>query len=215
MKKVLLLILFLPILLFGETTNNYKIAIGEEVYYSSFSIAKTDSLILYTYRHEAEEQINYYNQNGTTQKFTHKNSANNVDLIAIKDGRNIILKGTSGEKIIDTIIKINERPWKQSMSYSLSGFAFGDKEKIEYWIVRLDKFKGEKMQAEKAGNECIIIKDKEYHAMKVIIRAAGLRSKFWSGHYWFRISDGLFLKYEGWNGLPGSTKTIIKLIEKE
>jgi len=215
MKTVLLFLLFLPILLFSETTNNYKIAIGEDIYYSSFSIAKTDSLILYIYRHEEEEQINYYNQNGITQKFTYKDSVNNVDLIAIKDGRNIILKGTSGEKIIDTVIKIDERSWKQSMSYSLSGFAFGDKEKIEYWIVRLDKFKGEKMQAEKAGNEDITIKDKEYQAVKVIIKAAGLRSKFWSGHYWFRASDGLFLKYEGWNGLPGSTKTIIELLEKE
>jgi len=215
MKTVLLFLLFLPILLFSETTNNYKIAIGEDIYYSSFSIAKTDSIILYIYRHEAEEQINYYNQNGITQKFTYKDSVNNVDLIAIKDGRNIILKGTSGEKIIDTVIKIDERSWKQSMSYSLSGFAFGDKEKIEYWIVRLDKFKGEKMQAEKAGNEDITIKDKEYQAVKVIIKAAGLRSKFWSGHYWFRVSDGLFIKYEGWNGLPGSTKTIIELLEKE
>ena len=215
MKKFLLFFLFLPILLFSETTNNYKIAIGEDIYYSSFSIAKTDSLILYTYRHEAEEQINYYNQNGTTQKFTHKNSANNVDLIAIKDGRNIILKGTSGEKIIDTVIKLDEKTWKQSMSYSLSGFAFGDKEKIEYWIVRLDKFKGEKMQAEKADAEEITVSGKQYHAIKVKISAAGLRSKFWAGHYWFRISDGLFLKYEGWNGLPGSTKTIIELIEKE
>lgn len=215
MKKVLLFFLFLPILLFSETTNNYKIAIGEDIYYSSFSIAKTDSLILYIYRHEAEEQINYYNQNGTTQKFTHKDSANNIDLSIIADGRNIILKGISDGNIIDKIIKIDENPWKQSMSYSLSGFALGDKEKIEYWIVRLDKFKGEKMQAKKAGTEFITINGKQYHTAKVKISAAGLRSKFWSGHYWFRISDGLFLKYEGWNGLPGSTKTIIELIEKE
>jgi len=215
MKKALLLFLFLPILLFSETTNNYKIAIGEDIYYSSFSIAKTDSLILYIYRHEAEEQINYYNQNGTTQKFTHKDSTNNIDLIAIKDGKKIILKGISCENIIDTVIKIDESPWKQSMSYSLSEFALSGEEKIEYWIIRLDKFKGEKMQAEKAGTENITIKDKSYLAVKVKISAAGLRSKFWSGHYWFRVSDGLFLKYEGWNGLPGSTKTTIEFLEKE
>ena len=215
MKKILLTIFFLPILLFCETINNYKIEIGEDVYYSSFSTTITDSLILYIYRHEVEEQINYYNFDGLTQKFTHKDSTRNIDLIAIKDGRNVILKGISGEKIVDTIIKLDESPWKQSMSYSLSGFAMGDKEKIEYWIVRLDKFKGEKMQAEKAGTEDITIKGTQYNTVKVKISAAGLRSKFWAGHYWFRISDGLFLKYEGWNGLPGSTKTIIELIEKE
>ncbi len=215
MKKYIIFILFLPTLLFSEATNYYEIAIGEDVYYSSFSTTTTDSLILYIYRHEVEEQINYYNFDGITQKFTHKDSTRSIDLIAIKDGRNVILKGISEEKNIDTIIKLDESPWKQSMSYSLSDFALGNIEKIEYWIIRLDKFKGEKMQAEKAGTEVITIQSTQYNTVKVKISASGLRSKFWSGNYWFRASDGLFLKYEGWNGLPGSTKTIIEFIEKE
>ena len=214
MKKNLLLFLFLPILLFSETTNNYKIAIGEDIYYSSFSTTTTDSLIMYIYRHELEEQINYYNFEGLTQIFTHKDSSRNIDLIAIKDGRNVILKGISGDKVIDEAIKLDDSPWKQSMSYSLSEFALGDEEKIEYWIIRLDKFKGEKMQAENAGTEVITIKGTQFNTVKVEISAAGLRSRFWSGHYWFRASDGLFLKYEGWNGLPGSTKTIIELLPR-
>jgi hypothetical protein len=215
MKKYFLFLLLFPILIFGEVTSDYKIEIGEDVYYSSFSTSKTDSLILYIYRHEVEEQINYYNPDGTTNKFTHMDSTKNIDLIAIRNGNNVILKGTSEGKNIDEVIKLDKTPWKQSMSYSLSEFALGDKDKIEYWIIRLDKFKGEKMQAEKAGTEDITINGKQYQAFKVKISAAGLRSKFWSGHYWFRSSDGLFLKYDGWNGLPGSTKTIIELFEKE
>lgn len=215
MKKYLLILLLFPILIFGEVTNNYKIAIGEDIYYSSFSIATTDSLILYIYRHELEEQINYYNIDGITQKFTYKNSVNNIVFSAAIDGENIILKGKSDRKDIDKIIKIDESPWKQSMSYSLSEFALGDNEKIEYWIVRLDEFKGEKMQAEKDGTDRITINGNEYDAVKVKISATGLRSAFWHGYYWYRASDGLFLKYEGLNGLPGSTKTIIEFLEKE
>ncbi|MDA3813594.1 MAG: hypothetical protein PF570_05000 [Candidatus Cloacimonetes bacterium] len=215
MKKVLLLIWLLPILLFSEITNDYKIAIGEDIYYSSFSSATTDSLILYIYRHEAEEQINYYNLDGTTQKFTYKDSINNIDLSAIKDSENVILKGIFGDKVIDAIVELDESPWKQSMSYSLSEFALSGEDKIKYWIIRLDKFKSEKMQAEKTGSEDIIINSKLYHTIKVKISAVGLRSKFWSGHYWFRDSDGLFLRYEALNGLPGSTKTVIEILEKE
>ena len=215
MKKYFLFLLLFPILIFGEVTNDYKIIIGEDVYYSSFSTSKTDSSILYIYRHEVEEQINYYNPDGTTNKFTHIDSTKNINLTAIKDGSTVILKGTSERKTIDEVIKLDKAPWKQSMSYSLSKFVLSDKDKIEYWIIRLDKFKGEKMQAEKAENEDITINGRPYHAIKIKISAAGLRSKFWSGHYWFRSSDGLFLKYDGWNGLPGSTKTIIELFEKE
>ena len=215
MKKTLLLIWILPILLFSEITNDYKIAIGEDIYYSSFSTTTTDSLILYIYRHEAEEQINYYNHNGTTQKFTYKDSTNNINLSATKQGNSIILKGKSSSKIIDKIIQIDENPWKQSMSYSLSEFALSDEKKIEYWIIRMDKFKGVKMQAEKDNIEDITINRKLFHTVKVKISSAGVLSKLWHGYYWYRVSDGLFLRYEGLNGLPGSTKTIIEIQEKE
>lgn len=215
MQKVFLFILLLPIFLFCDSTNEYKITIGEEVYYSTFSTSISDSLILYVYKHEAEEQINYYNLDGTTYKFTYKDSIQDINWSVTKDGDNIILKGNSGEKIIDKIVKIDEEPWKQSMSYSLSEFALGNKEKIEFWIIRLDKFKGEKMQAEKSDTEDITINDKLYHTVKIKISAVGARSMFWHGHYWFGVSDGLFLRYEGLNGLPGSTKTIIELQKME
>ncbi len=215
MKKVLLLIWILPILLFSEITNDYKIAIGEDIYYSSFSTATTDSLILYIYRHEAEEQINYYNLDGTTHKFTYKDSINNIDLSAIKDGKSITVIGNAADNIIDKTIKIDEKSWKQSMSYSLSEFALGESEKIEFWIVRMDKFKGVKMQAEKDSIEDITINGKLFHTVKVKISSAGVLSKLWHGYYWYQVSDGLFLRYEGLNGLPGSTKTIIEIQEKE
>jgi len=211
MKKVfLLLFLFLSVLLFCETTNNYKIAIGEDFYYSTFSTDITDSLILYIYRHEVEEQINYYNLDGITQKYTYKDSTRNIDFTAIKYGKNIILKGSFEQQVINTIVKIDDVPWKQPMSYSLSEFALSDIDKTEFWIIRLDKFKAQKMQAENAGTEEITIAGEQYNTLKVKINATGFRSKFWSGHYWFRAYDGLFLKYEGLNGLPGSTKTIIE-----
>jgi len=215
MKKVFLFVLLLPILLFSEITNDYKIAIGEDIYYSSFSTATTDSLILYIYRHEAEEQINYYNLDGTTQKFTYKDSINNIDLSAIKDGKSITVIGNAADNIIDKTVKIDEKPWKQSMSYSLSEFALGESEKIEFWIIRMDKFKGVKMQAVKDNIEDITINGKLFHTVKVKISSAGVLSKLWHGYYWYQVSDGLFLRYEGLNGLPGSTKTIIEILEKE
>ena len=214
MKKIFLIILLFPILVFGESKNSYKISSGEDVNYSTFSISEKGSQILYTYNHETEEQINYYDQNGVTQIFTHKDSLNNIDYSAVKDGKRIILKGNSGEKNINKTIKIDDNPWKQSMSYSLSEFALGKEEKITFWIVRLDKLKGAKIQAKKIEKEDIQVNEKQYNAVKVKISAPGLLSNFWHGNYWFRCSDGLFLKYEGLNGLPGAGKTIIEFLEK-
>ncbi len=215
MKKLFLLLMLFPILIFGETKNTYKICSDEDVYYSTFSTSKTDSQILYIYNHETEKQINYYNQNGITQKFTYEDSLNKINYSAVLEGKKIILKGNSGDKNIDKIIKIDDDPWKQSMSYSLSEFALGNEEKIKFWIIRLDKLKGAKIQAERVKTEDILIGDKQYNAVNVKISTHDLLSNIWHCNYWFRSSDGLFLKYEGLNGLPGAGKTIIELFEKE
>lgn len=215
MKKIVVIIFLLPVLLIGLVTNNYKISIGDDIYYSSFSTTKTDSLILYKYDHEAEQQINYYNLDGSTWKFTHTDSTKNIDFSAIKNGNEIILYGKNGKIFIDKTVEIDDSPWKQSMSYSLSEFALSNKDHLEFWIIRLDKFEAIKMKAEKEELEEITIVNEQYLAVKVKISATGFRSAFWHGYYWFRNSDGLFLRYKGLNGLPGSTETIVEFIEKE
>jgi len=215
MKKALLLVLFIPILLFAQQTNNYRITIGEDVYYSSFTTTVTDSMVLYTYEHETEEQINYYNLDGNTWKFTHKDSSKNIDYYAVKESNKIQLYGKTGKVFLDKTLNIDKTPWKQSMSYSLSSFALSGNEQTKFCILRLDNFKIENMEAQKEGKEQIAIENKQYNAFKIKITASGFRSAFWHGHYWFRSSDGLFLKYEGLNGLPGSSKTVIEFLEKK
>lgn len=215
MKKLFSLILFIPILLNAQQVNNYRITIAEDVYYSTFTTTVTDSMIYYKYNHETEEQINYYSLDGSTWKFTHKDDSRNIDYSAVKDGENIKLYGKTGKIFLDNSLSIDKAPWKQSMSYSLSQFSVSELEQTEFWIVRLDNFKTEKMCAKKDGTEKISIGNKQYDTNKIKITASGLRSAFWQGHYWFRSSDSLFLKYEGLNGLPGSTKTIIEFMEKK
>ncbi|MDP8267614.1 MAG: hypothetical protein P9L97_02685 [Candidatus Tenebribacter davisii] len=214
MKKVLTFILLLPIFLYCEVTHEYKISSGDEIYYSSFSIDNRDSEIRYIYQHGPEEQVNYYTLDGTTKKFTFQDSTKNINLSAVREGEKIIITENTGTKVTDTIVSLDKSPWQQSMSYSLSEFALSNADKTQFWIIRLDKFKGEKMQAIKDVTEDIVIDNKLYDAIKIKISASGLRSKFWHGYYWFRTSDGLFLRYEGLNGLPGSTKTIIEYQNK-
>lgn len=214
MKIFILFCLLLPIFLFCDSNNAYKVTIGEDVTYSTFSTAIVDSLIMHVYKNEAEVQMSYLDRDGKSYKFTYQDSVKNINLSAIKDGENIFVKGNSGDSIIDKIVKIDDKPWKQPMSYSLSEFALSVKKKIEFWIIRIDKLKVVKMQAEKSEPEEITINGKKYHSTKIKISAAGVRSKFWHGHYWFRYSDGFFLRYESLNGLPGSTKTVIEFQKK-
>lgn len=51
-------------------------------------------------------------------------------------------------------------------------------------------------------------------AMRVRVSPWGLLSLFWSSLYWFRPSDGAFLRYEAVRGLPGTPKTVVELIEE-
>lgn len=59
--------------------------------------------------------------------------------------------------------------------------------------------------------DTIAVDGKKEPARRVMLRLAGWRSILWSGSYWFRESDGTYLKYEGANGPPGKAKTVVEL----
>ncbi|MCF7858155.1 MAG: hypothetical protein K9N07_02360 [Candidatus Cloacimonetes bacterium] len=215
MRYYFIFLLIFPIFKLESTTNHYKISIDEVDYYSTFSLEATDSLLLYIYNHDNEEQINYYDPDGSTIKFTYIDPDKNINIRIIKKDDKLIINSQHNDREKYEEIKLDKTSWQQSMSYSLGEFALSDQNDTEFLLVRLDNFEAEKMKAERIDIEEITVAGKEYSAVRIKVRAAGIKSFLWHGTYWFRDSDGLFLRYEGLNGLPGSSKTIIEYLDKE
>ena len=58
--------------------------------------------------------------------------------------------------------------------------------------------------------DTISINGKEVEAVYITVSLTGLLSIFWTGKYWYRKSDGVFLRYKGKSG-PGTGVSIMEL----
>jgi hypothetical protein len=71
------------------------------------------------------------------------------------------------------------------------------------------------MVAKKQSEEEIKIDDKKYKSIRIRLTLKGWLSIFWHADYWYRKSDGVFVKFEGVRGGPLTPKTITELIKEK
>ncbi|MDD5195120.1 MAG: hypothetical protein PHQ96_05560 [Candidatus Omnitrophica bacterium] len=160
-------------------------------------------------------QIRYVSKNNAHLATTHwfyKNQAANTEFTAERRGNSIFVEGTNNGKSFKSSIDIDSAPWYQPMSFSLANLVCSQSDSVAFWTINPENLKAFKMAANKIKKEIISrIAGQEIPAQKVKVRLAGFRSGFWHAYYWFRIKDGLFIRYEGVDGPPGTPLTEINL----
>lgn len=149
---------------------------------------------------------------GATLSWTLQKS-NGENLTARREKNSIHISGTIDGKATDQKIAIDARPWFQPLSFSLRSIATGTKAEEDFWIIRPDNFKVVALKAEKKECTAFEIYEKKDAICEVEIKKSGWLAPFWRASYWFRQSDGLFIKYRSVHGLPGTNETIIQLIQ--
>lgn len=102
-------------------------------------------------------------------------------------------------------------PWWQAVSYSLAKFANSAVATTEYQVFLIEKNDLLKTLADKEELATKILQDTEYLMQNIKISLAEFLGNFWSEDCCFRFSDGLFLKYEGANGLLAHLPLLLNL----
>jgi hypothetical protein len=150
---------------------------------------------------------------GFTQSWIHKDKENQHDFEAIREGNQIHIKGTFKGEVIQKTVKIDERQWINKLDHGLSVWAVGEEDELVFWTLKLSSdLDPIKFRAEKLGTESITLPEGTFDAVKVKLTLDGfLLSSLWSAYCWYEVSSGLFLKYEGANGGPGTPTTTIEL----
>jgi hypothetical protein len=134
---------------------------------------------------------------------------------ASREGNEILIQGTLKGQPLSKRIAIDSHPWYESMEWSLQPFAVsGSSEPVLFWVLHPYEGQAFLMQAREEKEEGIPVDGRTLDAMRVKVSPWGLLSLFWSSLYWFRSSDGIFLRFEGVRGLPGTPKTVVELIEE-
>jgi len=138
------------------------------------------------------------NKEFETVEWKYKNPKKNLDVLAVREGNKITITGAfDGKANNKKELNIDARPWHQIFQLGLMKFAVTDTKvnSIEFWGLRPDSPEtAGVLAASKDKLETIEINGKIIETSKLRIGLAGWLSIFWTGDYWFRLSDGLYIK---------------------
>jgi hypothetical protein len=139
-----------------------------------------------------------------TQSWKSSNPEVDTDYTGERKGKNLLIKGKLKGKKIDTKAKINDNPFFFFPALGLSEFVKSGKESQKFWMLlpdnKSDEMKVHEMKAENQGPENIVLRGKKVETIKVKWGLTGFRARFFSQTFWFRKSDGVFVKSSPFRG---------------
>jgi len=120
-----------------------------------------------------------------------------TDFTTTRKGSTLVVKGKLNGELIDKELELGNQALHIYPKYSLTKFVMSNMQKMKFWTLRRDKMTKLPMQAIKKGVGIIHVNGKEVEAIKVYYSITGkLREKHFNHNYYYRKSDGVFLKKE-------------------
>ncbi|MFP4088873.1 MAG: hypothetical protein ACLFT3_01080 [Cyclobacteriaceae bacterium] len=157
--------------------------------------------------------LHYFRPKGFTRKWVHKNRSLNHDFVAERQGNTIRISGTFKGEPVNKAVEIDEAVWINKIDHGLSEWSKSGEDEMVFWVLKLSSdLEPIRFRAERVGLEELSLASGPHKAVKIRLKLDGfLYSHLWSAYCWYRESDGLFLKFEGKNGGPGTPLTVISL----
>lgn len=138
------------------------------------------------------------------------------DFQAVRQGNTIRIHGTVGGRRVERVQAIDGRPWLGLVELSLVDFVLSERTgSLSFWVIDSSTGNAHRLSVQKDGRESIVIAGTRVEAVRLRMTVPGLPALFWSAAWWFRASDGMFVKYEMARGMPGTPKTLLELIEEQ
>ncbi|MBN3039204.1 MAG: hypothetical protein JW869_07315 [Candidatus Omnitrophica bacterium] len=142
---------------------------------------------------------------GETRSWQLSCSAKDTDYSGERKGDELFIKGIIKGEEVDRKIAIDEKPFYYEPKFNLSSFVLSDAKEIRFWIMPIEKLKAYPMKARKMGEVTTNVNGQDFKAVKIYYAATGIAEKFYHRLYYFRKSDGVFVKKEDPGGSGGTT----------
>lgn len=150
----------------------------------------------YTKDEEFELDENY-----ETVKWSTKNVKEETDYSGVLEDRVITLQGTLEGKDVSKTIKLeDDRPFYFSPKFNLTKFVLSDEKELKFWMLRKDKLTEYLMEVKKLGEVKTTVDGNEVDAIKIRLAATGKGAKYYKRTYFYRKTDGMFLKRKALDG---------------
>jgi hypothetical protein len=210
MKYVIALILLIAPLSpgAGDELLRYRVTKSREETYWEYVIKESSDGFVITSR------INTWYLDAYFSQMKWENRDNKNTIVAERVGNSIYLEGRFRGKTLKKKYEINDSPWYQCVQFSLQTFALSGNTKMGFWVIKPDDLVIFEFEAERLGEEKISINGKMTDTIRIRIRPAGFAGSFWHGDYWFRQSDGRYIRNKAAQGPPGTPVTIVELVSE-
>lgn len=120
----------------------------------------------------------------------------NQSIFAQRKHNTIFITGMFQGKTINKSIEVDEAPWYQATSLSLSKFVLSKKREVYFWTLHPDTLRAFKLKAVKKETEPFPLEGRQaVEAVKVELSLKGILSPLFSCYYWFSLHDGTFLGF--------------------
>jgi len=147
--------------------------------------------------------------------WTFSDPGRRMELAAGVQGDEIVLSGSFNGKKVDKRFPASGAPWNQLFQMGLVPFVLGNDESRQFRSIGTrgpGELKIGKFTATRRDGEKILLAGKEIETIHLRISLSGLLSIFWHGDYWYRKSDGRFLRYRGKNRPGGGPVAVSELV---
>ena len=135
-----------------------------------------------------------------TLRFRVVNTGEQTDYMGERREKQVFIRGQfKGEKVERTMT-IDERPFYYNPKIGLIAFVRSGKTRGKFWGFQNKELKVYPMKATNEGSDMISVNGKDVKAIKVYWTVDDFRSVFFKRTYWFRESDGLYLKQKADGG---------------
>jgi hypothetical protein len=178
----------------------YRESNGDTIKNVQWRLTKGDRYTLICSSPDAEH-ITVTDGKYNTRRWQMDSADGETQLVAERVGQTIVMRGRFEGKAVDKVLPTDDCPWYQATSLSLREFvASADTERL-FWTIHLKTMKAYKIRAIKKEVERSDVNDDLLH---IRLTLPGLLAPFWKSDYWFALPDGVFYRFQGVSGPPGS-----------
>lgn len=149
----------------------------------------------------------------STLKWHYVDSLAGSDFWVIRKGARLECQGILEGNKTNTTHHIGDQLWYQFHGFALSAFVHSGDQKRKFISLRPSTLTPHKLCINRKELSTVNLNGNQYEAVVVKIKLSGLLSLFWSGTYYFRVADALFLKYSGYNGFINADKTVYEFVK--
>lgn len=137
-------------------------------------------------------------------------------IIGVRSNTAIHFSGMlDGKPVIGRSLELGDTPWYQLFELPTALFArSGNREQL-FWVVNPADLTANNLMMIREGIETITYRGISSKALRIRMTILGPFSMFWSANYWCRTNDGICLKFERPNGMPGTPVTYGELIAEK